>query len=285
MRASWKYGLFVSIGLLVDRAAAEELDWRPAAAPAATTEAPAAVLGKPVAVRPVQPSADGALRTVSFTTSDNTQEAPTFRLQMPDIPKPMPGANGKQKTGDKSSDLSAPREVRETIGPSFPPPPSPVPGPTPVPGDLGDFCVPSDCGGQGSCADGRCGWGGCCNPGDSHLWWFDAEYLLWWTKSGPAPVLVTTGPPSTFGVLGAAGTVPLFGGPIDYGTASGGRFTTGLWFCECQHFGIDASFFFLGTQSANFFAASDSTGSPVLSRPFTGAITGTPTVEQVAFPG
>src|SRR5262249_28064461 len=74
-------------------------------------------------------------------------------------------------------------------------------------------------------------------------------------------------------------------GPLDFGTASGGRFSTGFWFCDCQVLGIDTSFFFLGTRTDNFFAASNSMGSPVLSRPFIGAITGQQTVEQVAFPG
>src|SRR5439155_9962505 len=123
------------------------------------------------------------------------------------------------------------------------------------------------------------------NCSDSNLWWVSAEYLLWWTRSGPAPALVTSGPASTFGVLGAPGTTVLFGGPLDYGTASGGRFSTGLWFCDCQSFGIDASFLFLGNQSANFFAASNSMGEPVFSRPFVGAVSGVQTVEQVAFPG
>jgi hypothetical protein len=121
--------------------------------------------------------------------------------------------------------------------------------------------------------------------GDGHLWWVNAEYLLWWTKAGPAPALVTTGPATTFGVLGADGTQVLAGNSLDYGASSGGRFQTGLWFCECQTFGIDAGFFFLGDTTVNFLAASNSMGSPVLSRPFTGAITGAPTVEQVAFPG
>jgi hypothetical protein len=116
------------------------------------------------------------------------------------------------------------------------------------------------------------------------VWWASAEYLLWWTKNGPAPALVTTGPASTFGVLGAQGTTTLFGGPLDYGTASGGRFSTGFWFCDCQVLGMDTTFFFLGNRSDNFFAASNSMGSPVLSRPFIGALTGQQTVEQVAFP-
>jgi hypothetical protein len=52
-------------------------------------------------------------------------------------------------------------------------------------------------------------------------------------------VLATTGPASTFGVLGAAGTQTLFDGNLDYGAASGGRFSTGIWFCDGQWLGLD----------------------------------------------
>src|SRR2546430_13181096 len=48
--------------------------------------------------------------------------------------------------------------------------------------------------------------------------WASAEYLLWRIKDAPAPVpLVTTSPPSSFGVLGNPGTAVLFGGSeIEY---------------------------------------------------------------------
>jgi hypothetical protein len=290
VRALWTISLGLSLGLLACRAGAEEVQWRPAGTPPASPAKPqndtqpAATLGRPVAVR-----ATSSIQPVSYSTADDPTR-PIFRGQAPDVPKPMPQAGGKDKS---SSDLPSPREMRETLAPSFPPPPTPVPGlpgmpgmsgvPV-VPGDSGDFCAPCDCGGMTCGPDGCCGWSGCGNCCDNHLWWFDAEYLLWWIKSGPTPPLVTTGPASSFGVLGQPGTQILFGHALDYGGSSGGRFSTGLWFCDCQTLGLDASVFFLGASSVNFLAASDSMGSPVLSRPFTGAITGQQTVEQVAFP-
>src|SRR5262249_51793882 len=111
-----------------------------------------------------------------------------------------------------------------------------------------------------------------------------AEYLLWWIKGDRTPPLLTTGPAATFGVLGQPGTQVLFGGPLDYDTFSGGRFTAGYWFNDPQTLGVEGSFFFLGQQTVNFSAASNSMGLPVLSRPFTDTVIG-PTVEQVAFPG
>jgi hypothetical protein len=269
VRALWKLSLGISLAWLACRVGAEELQWRPvAASPTAKAAAPAAEFGRPVALK-----TDPAVRPVGFSTTDDA-ERPVFRGQMPDFPKPMPPAGGK----DKSVDVP-PREVRETLAQAhqFPPTPSPVPQ------NPGDYCVANDAGGPSFCGDGCCPWGGNC--GDGHLWWANAEYLLWWTKSGPAPTLVTTGPASTFGVVGADGTQILSGGSLDYGVSSGARFQTGLWFCECQTFGIDVGFFFLGDTVSNFLAVSNSSGSPVLSRPFTGAITGQATVEQVAFPG
>src|SRR5689334_904180 len=40
--------------------------------------------------------------------------------------------------------------------------------------------------------------------------WVNAEYLMWWLNGDPLPPLVTTGPPSTGGILGP-GTHILFG--------------------------------------------------------------------------
>src|SRR5207249_3637555 len=54
--------------------------------------------------------------------------------------------------------------------------------------------------------------------------WFDAEYLLWWTKNDHVPPLITTGP-ATFpvGFLGNPGTTVLFGGSLDRNPFSGAR--------------------------------------------------------------
>lgn len=286
MRAMWKVGLSLALGLLVNAALAEEVQWRPVgsrptvkettgstpgSAPAAAT--PAAALGQPVAVN----SADPEIRPVSYTT-EAVASQPIFRGQAPDVPKPMPMANSQDKSSDKPFQLHPPKEYRETLSPT------PGSGLPPIP-DPGDYCVPSEAGIPGCCGDGC--FDGCCGGGcgDCSWWWGSAEYLLWWTRHANAPVLATTGPASTFGVLGAPGTVTLFDGTLDYGTASGGRFSTGIWFCDNQWLGMDASFLFLGDRSINFLAASNSMGSPLISRPFVGAITGAPTVEQVAFPG
>jgi len=277
MRAQWKWGLSLSLGLLANVAWGEDVHWRPVRTQPAA--APAVSFGQPVAAKPAADavgSVDSMVRPVGFSTSDAGSPSFIVRGQAPDLGKPMPPANGQQKSSDKPSELHPPKELRETLSPS------PKVGMV----DPGDYCVSGNCSDptRGGACCGGCGWG-CNNCGDGTLWWVNAEYLLWWTKNGPAPALVTTGPTSTFGVLGASGTQVLFGGPIDYGTASGGRFGTGLWFCESQVLGVDGSFLFLGDRSSNFLAASNSMGSPVISRPFVGAVTGQPTVEQVAFPG
>jgi hypothetical protein len=97
--------------------------------------------------------------------------------------------------------------------------------------------------------------------------------------------LVTTGPASSFGIIGNNGTQVLFGGPIDYGAFSGGRFTLGYWFDNCQTCAIEGNFMFLGQKSVNFSAASNSAGSPLLARPFVDAVTGQQMAEPVSFPG
>jgi hypothetical protein len=107
---------------------------------------------------------------------------------------------------------------------------------------------------------------------------------LWWTKDLPLPPLVTAGPPGSLGILGNPGTTTLFGGnDVDFDERHGGRFTAGLWLNDCQTFGLEGSYFFLAGESEGFAASSP--GLPVLARPFTDALTGTPTAQVVAFPG
>jgi hypothetical protein len=94
-----------------------------------------------------------------------------------------------------------------------------------------------------------------------------AEYLLWWFKEPRVPVLVTTGPPESGGILGMPGTQILFGGgTVDEETRSGARFTAGYWLDDCQRCGVEGSFFFIGDRTARFLATSDQF--PVLARPF-----------------
>src|SRR5207253_2456566 len=96
-----------------------------------------------------------------------------------------------------------------------------------------------------------------------------AEYLLWFTKGGHVPPLVTTGPVASNGILGQPGTVILFGGPgttLDNDVRQGGRFTLGYWLDPCRQCAIEGSYFFLEDETTHFRASSDAF--PLLARPF-----------------
>ena len=94
-----------------------------------------------------------------------------------------------------------------------------------------------------------------------------AEYLLWWLKGPDLPVLVTTSPFASQGILGNPGTVVLYGGRTEnFDPFHGGRFTIGWWCDPCNRWGIEASGFALGTQKLKFDASSEQF--PLLGRPF-----------------
>lgn len=118
--------------------------------------------------------------------------------------------------------------------------------------------------------------------------WVSAEYLLWWIKDANLPPLVTTGPVTALspGAIGSPGFGQLFGGTPDNGTFSGGRVTAGFWLNDCQTRGIEASYFFLGSRSNTFSAASTGApGSLVLARPFFDVSTGLQNSQLISFPG
>jgi hypothetical protein len=107
-------------------------------------------------------------------------------------------------------------------------------------------------------------------------------------KGAPLPPLVTTSPAGTpasqAGVLGAPGTVVLFGNSdVNSGVRSGGRGTLGYWLDDCQRIGLEADFFMLETLGSGLSASS--TGNPILARPFFDAVLGQQSSELVAFPG
>ena len=151
--------------------------------------------------------------------------------------------------------------------------------------------------------------GGACTPaGDCNLccpercvpcgppgrFWVGAEYLYWWTREMRVPPLVTSGTPTTGGLipgaLGVPGTTVLLSGELENHGQSGGRFYGGFWLDECQTKGIEADYLFLGTRRNTFLAGgTGAPGSAIIARPFldippTG---GTPfqNSEAVAFPG
>jgi hypothetical protein len=118
--------------------------------------------------------------------------------------------------------------------------------------------------------------------------WARGEYLLWWTRTGQFPVLLTTGSPfdPRPGALGMPGTLPLFGGNVSTSDHSGGRFTFGLWLDDEQQTGVEANYFFLGERSAGAQAGGSLTsGYPVVARPFFDVLAGREDASLVAYPG
>jgi hypothetical protein len=123
--------------------------------------------------------------------------------------------------------------------------------------------------------------------------WVGADFLLWWTKGVPLPPLLTTSPPGTpepvAGVLGQPGTSILFGDhEVNSHVRPGIRATLGGWFNQDHTTGIEANFFYLGTETSHFNASSD--GIPILARPFVFENPADPRFgqngsEKIAFPG
>ncbi len=118
--------------------------------------------------------------------------------------------------------------------------------------------------------------------------WLDFDYVLWWGKGTDLPPLVTTSPvsndPLTYGVLGAPGTQVLFGNQlVDTSSRSGGRIDGGIWFDECQDFGLGAAFLGIQREATVYDASSD--GDPILARPFFNEETGANDAQVIAQPG
>jgi len=102
------------------------------------------------------------------------------------------------------------------------------------------------------------------------------------------PPLVTTSNPSTTaranaGVLGRPTTSVLFGGDdILDGSRDGFRIRFGWWLAAWPLWGIEGEYVGLGQETESFFR--QSTGTPILARPFFNALTGAQDSELVAFP-
>jgi Putative beta barrel porin-7 (BBP7) len=108
------------------------------------------------------------------------------------------------------------------------------------------------------------------------------EYLLWWIRDAQLPPLLTASNAASFGVIGVGDTRVIFGdGPIAGQERSGGRFTVGGWFCRCQNWGWEGSYFFLGEKNSDHAFANPGTG--VLARPFL-LPDGRETSELISFP-
>jgi hypothetical protein len=131
-----------------------------------------------------------------------------------------------------------------------------------------------------------CGTACDCMCGPPGRVWVSAQWLYWTARGQNLPPLITTSPNGTprdqAGVLGAPGTQTLFGGNrVNDNFRNGLMIRAGMWLDDCQRFGIEANFFFLGDSGTGTNVGSN--GSQILARPFTDALTQNPSSQLVSF--
>jgi hypothetical protein len=303
-------GVSLTLGLWAATAIADD-GWRPAGSQPAvngsTTQIaqPASLgvtLGRPVAMdAPVDASVDQALADSNFTRASYqppAQLASVVRSQSPDLAQPLPAGPPPKPTNPSATPVSKSTSNFATGAQTRTEPPSGIfasdQGKTDAP--LESVPAPqhslvaepasSDCSSSstGSLCDSRicgCGCGDTCS--EPNRFYVSGEYLLWWIKDSKLPPLVTTAPAGSSGAIGAPGTIVLFGGNLDNEERSGGRFTLGYWFDDCQTLGLETSVFFLANRDVNF--AANSGTFPLLARPFFNLNSGTEFSEITTSPG
>jgi hypothetical protein len=290
MRRILAGSLGLALGLGAFRVFAQEPMWQsgvtPSRKPAVTLGPPTVALGAPRAL-PAPPADRGILpASLNWTAPQRV-----VRAQVDDKSPMPPGPTLPGAPANGSTPL---------------PPPTPLGGTAPVPSwppaggaDLGGPIAsgPVVAGpGLPGAPYAPCPTGPACDPclaplpggafvPDAHpagyLFYGSAEYLLWWIRGANVPALLVTGTPLPNFNIG--NPVTLFGdGPITGQERSGGRFTLGWWFTPCQNWGVEGSYFFLGTRNGGFEAANPGTG--VLARPFLNPDL-TSNSEILAFPG
>jgi hypothetical protein len=114
--------------------------------------------------------------------------------------------------------------------------------------------------------------------------WVQGEYLAWWLMGARVPPLVTTSAAQTsLGRLGFLDTAVLFGGddPNAGDPRHGARISAGCdGFGPGERLSVEGNFWFLGRHGNTFLA--NSTGDPLLARPFFDPRDGTALSELVA---
>jgi len=117
------------------------------------------------------------------------------------------------------------------------------------------------------------------------VYYAEVDDLFWQVQGDETPALVTTSTPGTprpqAGVLGQPNTSILYGDErLNNDGRSGARFLLGRRLTECAK--VEGEWFMLGESQAEFHQ--DSTGNPILARPFTN-IAGVQEAFLVAYPG
>lgn len=304
MRAWIKSGLLIGLGLLAQRAGAQESSWK------SSPPFPQVTLSQPTPLEgpaPQPPAGPASFRIIS------NAPRPTVRAQQADErifqiePLLFPQETQPPQQLPKDNGSPAPKG-NGGPGPktdSFvPPPPQPLTTMTPSPiyDSIGMGCDCSCAQSYPSCSScSSCSSCQSCCPGilggmmgdgmgpDRGRFWASAETLLWFIRPDHVPPLVSssTTPVPASGVtnaggVGQPGTSVLYDSIPD-NLRVGGRFDVGVWFARCPNLGFEVNFFTLGREvdSSTF----GSGGDPALYRPFTDANTGVNRGEFVAVPG
>ncbi|HBE70645.1 MAG TPA: hypothetical protein DDW52_21075, partial [Planctomycetaceae bacterium] len=167
-----------------------------------------------------------------------------------------------------------------------------VSDPGPISGPISGTCSSCDGGGCGSCSTdlGLCG--SCSVPQrfcicfPSHGW-VHTEYLNWYQAGMRVPALVTSnnGIPARTAAGVLPGATTLYGGSNDFHDdyLDGFRIRFGWWLRCLPGWGVEGEYVGLGEDVQSFFQ--QSTGNPVLARPFFNVLTGLNDAELIAYPG
>jgi hypothetical protein len=118
--------------------------------------------------------------------------------------------------------------------------------------------------------------------------WFEADYLLWWTRGMDLPPLLTTSPAGTpfsdAGVLTNPDTVVLIGNEAFQDDArSGWRLGGGFWLDACGERAVDFDYLRIGSLGGENIPYGED--GAILGRPFVDATTGQPEAELITYPG
>lgn len=98
-------------------------------------------------------------------------------------------------------------------------------------------------------------------------YWFKADLIFGRFKEAKTPPLLTTSTPQeSRGIIGNEGTRIIYGGDIDLQTHLGTRMTGGFWMEPSQAWGLEGSYFFLANRTSS--KRVDSQGDPLLAAPF-----------------
>jgi hypothetical protein len=113
----------------------------------------------------------------------------------------------------------------------------------------------------------------------------DVDFLYWFLERMRVPALLTTGTPSSGGVLGEPGTETLYGDDrleSRHDRYVGVRFGVDYWLDDARTWGLNVSAFFLERDSSNFTVRWNTI--PLLARPYVDAATGTQQAFVIAGP-